>query len=491
MGVFMRDSDAFSWYMERDPALRSTVVAIAWLDASPDWDILTAKLERATRLIPMFRQTVAEPPARMAPPRWTTDGEFDLSWHLRRINAPAPHTDATVISFARIAAMTGFDRSRPLWEFTLVEHLDGDRAALVMKVHHSLTDGIGGMELALLLFDVDPVAPPPAPLPPRPRGEPLGTLDLVRSALANDCRRVAGLVCSSVVSAAPTAVNAARHPITNARESVGTALSVGRTIAPVRATLSPVMTGRGLSRQLATITVRLCDLKAASASAGGSVNDGFMAAVAGGLRRYHEVHGATVDRLRVTMPISIRTPQDPIGGNRITLIRFPVPVSETDPAVRIRAVRTLCRAARAERSLAHTNTIAGALNLLPRGVVGSMLKHVDFVASDVPGFPYPVYLGGAQVRGYVAFGPTIGASMNLTMLSYNGTCFAGATIDTAAVPDHTTLVRCLREGFEEVLSLVADHESPQLPHGGSQVDGRRNRSRNGKAPRVKDVTWST
>ena len=177
MGVFMRDSDAFSWYMERDPVLRSTVVAVAWLERSPDWDVFVAKLEHATRMIPMFRQRVLEPPARLATPRWTWDDDFDLTWHLRRVDSPVPHTPDTVVDVARIAAMTAFDRSRPLWEFTLVEHLEGDRAALVMKVHHSLTDGLGGVQLALLLFDVGPTAegPPRTPPPMQERGSGPGT----------------------------------------------------------------------------------------------------------------------------------------------------------------------------------------------------------------------------------------------------------------------------------------------------------------------------
>ena len=168
------------------------------------------------------------------------------------------------------------------------------------------------------------------------------------------------------------------------------------------------MKERSQARHLEMLEVQLADLKRAAAAAGGTVNDGFMAAVTGGLRRYHERHGAPVDELRVTMPISIRTPDDPIGGNRITLIRFPVPVSDPDPASRIREMNRRCRAAREERSLPYTDAIAASLNLLPPGVVGSMLKHVDFVASDVPGFPFPVYLAGSRVERYVAFGPTIG-----------------------------------------------------------------------------------
>ena len=165
----------------------------------------------------------------------------------------------------------------------------------------------------------------------------------------------------------------------------------------------------------------------------------------------------------MTLPISIRKPDDPVGGNRITLIRFPVPVAEPDPVARIAEMERRCRSARDERSLPYTDAIAGTLNLLPSGVVGGMLKHVDFVASDVPGFPFPVYLAGAALERYVAFGPTIGTAVNLTLLSYNGTCCVGVTIDNAAVPDPEVLVECLREGFEEVLDLAGDHEAVRLP----------------------------
>ncbi len=463
MDVFMRDSDAFSWYMERDPVLRSTVVAVAWLESSPDWDVLVAKLERATHLVPMFRQRVLEPPARLATPRWAMEDGFDLSWHLRRMDSPVPHTPETVVALARIAAMTGFDRSRPLWEFTLVEHLEDGRAALVMKVHHSLTDGLGGMQLALLLFDVDRAATAPPLEAVGPTGEHLGTAELLRQSLTHDWERLAGMVGHGAERAAPLAARTARHPWGSLTGFVNTARSIARTVAPVRATMSPVMTERGLDRRLEMLEVSLDALKEAAAVAGGTVNDAFMAAVTGGLRRYHEQHGAAVETLRVTLPISIRRPEDPLGGNRITLIRFAVPVSDPDPASRIRSMSHLCRAAQQERSLPLTNTIAGALNLLPRGTVSSMLKRIDFVASDVPGFPFPVYLAGAQMERYVAFGPTIGSAVNLTLLSYNGTCCVGITIDTAAAPDTVVLADCLLGGFEEVLALGGSHSPVRLP----------------------------
>ena len=433
----MRDTDAFTWYMERDPILRSTVVAVAWLESSPDWDVLVAKMDRATRLVPMLRHRVVEPPGRLATPRWTVDDRFDLTWHLRRMDSPAPHTADTVVALARNAAMTAFDRSYPLWEFTLVEHVDGDRAALVMKLHHSLTDGIGAMQLALLLFDTDPAPATEAPEADAPAGEQLGTGDLLLASLVRDCERALGLLRAGATSL-PGALRAVRHPVAAARDIVETARSIGRTIAPVRNTLSPIMKERSLGRHLELLELELDDLTRSTAAAGATVNDGFMAAVTGGLRRYHERNGAPVDELRVTMPISIRRPEDPIGGNRITLIRFVVPVSERDPKSRMNAIGDLCRMARNERSLPLTNAIAAPLNLMPPGVIGSMLKHVDFLASDVPGLAFRVYLAGARVERYSAFGPTTGSSVNLTLVSYNGTCCVGITIDTAAVPVRTS-----------------------------------------------------
>jgi WS/DGAT/MGAT family acyltransferase len=332
-----------------------------------------------------------------------------------------------------------------------------------MKVHHSLTDGLGGMQLALLLFDVDPIAVAPDVEVPRPDGEHLGTGELVRQSLTRDWERFAGVLGHGAGMIAHSATQAARHPLTSVNEVVQTAMSIGRTVAPVRATLSSLMTERGLDRRLDMVEVDLADLKRAARAAGGTVNDCFMAAVAGGFHRYHQQHGVVAERLRVTLPISIRTPEDPLGGNRITLIRFALPISDPDPVTRIMDMNRLCRIARDERSLPLTNVIAGALNMLPRGTVGSMLKHVDFVASDVPGFSFPVHLAGARLERYVAFGPTIGSAVNLTLLSYNGVCCVGVTMDTAAVPDALVLIECLRAGFEEVLALAGNHIPVQLP----------------------------
>ena len=451
---YMRATDAFSWYVEEDPALRSTIVAVAWLDAQPDFEVLRHRLERATRLVPRFRQRPVEAPARFTTPRWVDEG-FDLSLHLQRMEAPAPHTPETVLDFVRAESMTGFDRSRPLWRFTLVEHLAEERAALVMKVHHSLTDGVGGMQLALLLFEATK-EPGTESMPDVGSPELLGALDLVRDGVVRELGQAVALCRGLLRSAVPGLARAARHPIGTAGELAETAASVLRTVQPVTETLSPVMTARSLDRRAGMLSVPLAALKAGAAEAGGSVNDGFVAAITGGLRRYHEHHGAAVNELRVTMPISLRKASDEVGGNRITLQRFTVPVGLRDPTKRIRAVGRRCREARLERSLSLTDSIASGLNLLPASVIGSMLKHVDFLASNVPGVPFPIFLAGAPVTGYFSFSPTIGSAINVTLISYAGTCCIGVNVDAAAVADVPLMMECLAEGFQEVLALAGD-----------------------------------
>lgn len=460
--VHMRASDAFSWYMERDPLLRSTVVVVLIFNRCPDRELLRDKAERASRVVPGLRHRIAEAPLRLAPPRWTVDPDFDLSWHLRNIVVPSPKTLAAVLDVARIAGMAGFDRSRPLWEWTLVEGLEGGRAAVVLKIHHSLTDGIGGMQLAATLFDLEPEAPDPGPMPEAPEPEHLSTRGLVVDALGYRLRRVAGFARSRATSVLGDARHGMRHPADTARSVLATAGSVAKTVRPVTDTRSPLMTARKLGWHYDVLDVPLDGLKRATKATAGTLNDAFVGAVAGGLRRYHERYGTSCDELRLTLPINIRHEGDPAGGNRITLMRFTIPVGIVDPVERMHAIHELTSEARAESSIPLTDAIAGTLNLFPSGIVGGMLKHVDFVASNVPGLAMPLYIGGAQLERFYAFGPTLGSALNVTLLSYRDTCGIGVNTDTGAVLDPEVLMDCLREGFDEILDLGGEHDAVSL-----------------------------
>jgi diacylglycerol O-acyltransferase / wax synthase len=452
MTEFMRNTDAFALGMEEDARLRSTVVTILTLDRSPDWDVLVDRLERVSRLMPMFRQRVVQstPPA---PPRWVYDKDFDLRYHLRRVIAPEPGTFETVLEMARNAEMGEFDHSRPMWVATLVEGLVDGGAAIVVKMHHSLADGIGGMQIASLVFDFQAEPADLGPLPRIPSATTLLPLDGVRRSLEYDVGLTRRLVRVAALGSSKLLVDGVRHPRATLRSVWSTTTSVYRTVRPINHTASPIMQDRRLIRELGVHEVPLSALKQAGRNAGGSLNDAFLAGVTGGLRRYHERHGAAVDELVVTMPISIRMPDDAEGGNRITLMRIPLPVGVADPRERIGAIRERALAARNEPSLKLTQDIAAGLNLLPRWYIGAILRHVDFLASNVPGAPVPVWVGGAAVTMQYAFGPTIGAGINVTLITYQDTCALGINADSGAVPDLAVFHECLVEGFEEVLAL--------------------------------------
>lgn len=389
----MSQSDLFSWNMERDPVLRSTIVAVLILDTDPDWDRLVQTIDRGTRLVPRLRHRLITVPFGLAPPRWALDPGFDLSWHLRRVALPEPATMSAVLEFARTEAMTAFDPARPLWRSTLLSGLSDGGCALVMTVHHSLTDGIGGIQIATALLDFDRAGTDRGNSPELPHDSDGALRDIVawNWSVGSDLLR-------GGISATPqTAWRALTHPARALRDSAAFATSLVRLAKPVTATLSPVMIERSLGRRLAVLDAPVEQIRRAARAVGCTMNDAFLTAVVIGLRMYHEQHGATVDHLRLTMPISLRTADDPLGGNRITLARFALPVDIAETADLMRAVDVAVDRWRREPAIPLSGAVAAAFNRLPVGVVTEMLKHVDFVASNVPGSPVPLYIAGARI----------------------------------------------------------------------------------------------
>ncbi|MEU7767752.1 wax ester/triacylglycerol synthase domain-containing protein [Nocardia sp. NPDC049190] len=450
----MSQSDLFSWKMERDPALRSTIVAVLTLDTDPDWDRLVRTIDRGTRIVPKLRHRLVTVPFGLAPPRWTPDPEFDLSWHLRRAALPEPANLSAVLEFARAEAMTAFDPVRPMWRSTLLSGLDGTGSALVLTVHHSLTDGIGGIQIATEVLDFDRVGTERSHQPEPPSDRDSGLRDI----LAWNWSVGSELFRSGITAAAPTAWRAFTHPVRAVRDGAALATSLVRLVHPATTTLSQVMTERGLGRRLAVLDIPVARLHRAAHAVGCSMNDAFLTAVLIGLRTYHDRHGSRVEYLRLTMPISVRTADDPLGGNRITLARFILPVDIAGPMDLMRAVHTVVGSWRREPAIPLTGAVAGALNRLPVGLLTDMFKHVDFLASNVPGSSIPLFLAGARIDRMYAFAPTLGTAVNVTLTSHAGTCNIGVNADTAAIPDLAVLVDCLCTGFDIVAHLGGERE---------------------------------
>jgi diacylglycerol O-acyltransferase len=459
----MNDSDALTWTVERDPLLRSTIVSVWVLDRMPDADRLLAKIEQTVAAIPRLRQRVVEDPLGVAPPRWQTDARFELGYHLRRAGAPGKGSLRDVLDLAEPAAMQAFDRHRPLWEMTLVDGLEGGRAAVILKIHHAMSDGVGLVRMTAGLVERSPEPDPEAasrpPRAPDPVPEPWSPIDeTVEAVRYQAARRIeqGRSAAAAVVQGLGRLVRGPRGAIQDAAEL---ATSAGRLLAPASEPMSPLMRERSLGLRLHTFVRPLESLKGAGKSVDGTVNDAFVAGIAGGLHFYHAEHGCRVEELRMSMPINLRHgAKARHAGNQFAPVRFPVPVGIADPRARMAEIRRRVGAERAEPSLPALDVIAGALNRLPAAATtsafGRMLKTVDFVTSNVPGPRFPVYVAGARILEMIPFGPPAGAATNISLFSYDGRAQVGVNSDHAAVPDATAFSACLERGMDEVLELA-------------------------------------
>lgn len=424
MADHLSSTDDFMWSLGFDPVLRSTIVTLTVLERPVDWRVIVDRFDRISNDVPRFRQRVRRStPLRR--PCWEADPDFDLDNHLRRLTLPRPGTAEALLDLARSAAMGDFDRDRPLWQATFVDGMGDGTAALVCSFDHALTDGIGAVQIAAVLYDGDSRTTSFIPLA-APLASPLAGAARVEAAV--------------------------RHPLDTAAAGLAAVFSIYRSVRPVSGPRSPIMRSRTPIRHVDTMEVSRSGLQQAGTSAGGSLNDAFIAAVASGIRRYHGCHGESVRDLIMSMPVSIRTSTDSVGGNRATLMRVAVPVGTTDPAERIAEIHRRTRSVRGEKSLGYIDLIAAGLNMLPGFYIGSELRHVDFIASDVPGFPAPLRLGGVSVKKQYVFSPTLGASVNTTLLSYVDTCSIGINVDTGAIPDYRVFRDCLAAGFVEVMA---------------------------------------
>jgi WS/DGAT/MGAT family acyltransferase len=456
----MQWADAVMFGVEEDPVLRSTITLVILLDSEPDEAVVRERIDRLTRLVPKLRQRAVGNPLSLAPPRWEIDPNFDLDYHVRWMKAPKPDdTMRPVFTIAQQMAEGDFDRARPLWEMQLITGLTGGQAAFIVKIHHSVTDGVGGLKMAALLFDFDPAGQDRGPMPSAPGGDVAGKRDRLRMGLNFEARTVAEDVRHGLSAATGFVKESMTDPIGMATSAGEMAASLSRMLAPASEPMSPVFGERSLSVWFDLIDVPLDDLKKAGKAGRGTLNDAFVAGVVGGLRRYHERHGTLPDALRVNMPVNLRTPADAgKEGNAWVPARFPVPMNEADPAKRIQQLHPVLRQARTEPAAVLTDQVFRLLTMLPTNiatyVAGGLMKGTDFVATNVPGPPIPVYFAGTQILRMLPYAPKAGAAVNCALMSYNGVAQVGVNIDTVAVPDPEELVADLRAGLEQIVALA-------------------------------------
>ena len=436
------------WAAERDPVLRSTFLNVTFLDRPPDIARFRRRLARAVRVVPRLRQRVVDT-------TFVDDPDFDLDFHVRHLALPAPGTDRQLLDFAAVLCQEAFDPARPLWQYTVVEGLSGGRAALLAKMHHTITDGVGGVRLSAMFIDLEPDPPEPdddadADADASHEGPPAATpndgiFDSFGRAASNAADAVRGVV--GVLAGGPG-------------EAVETARSLARQLLVTEGAHSPLWAGRrSLRRRFEVLSVDLDQVKHAAKALGGTVNDVYVTGVAGGAGAYHRSKGAEVGDLRMTMPVSTRVDKS-AGGNAFAPARMLVPAGIEDPRARFEAVRERLTVTKGERAFALADNLAGvAMTTLPTPLVvrlaRTQVETVDFAASNVRGAPFDLYVAGAHVLANHPMGPTAGTAFNATLLSYKSSMDIGLNIDTAAVDDPELLRDCIASSLDEVVAAAS------------------------------------
>jgi diacylglycerol O-acyltransferase len=457
--------DAATWRTaEQDPTLRSTVVALALLDSVPDWKRLRARIDRLTCMVPVLRQRPVRGAFGVAAPRLAVDPDFDLDLHLHRFSLPHKGSWDALLSEARRMSLSDFDHNRPLWEMALVDGLPGKRAALLLKLHHSIADGQATVMIGLSLFElgVDPNPDEPlAPAPPEP--EEASAKDVSIADITDNVRRGFAAAERAVDVVGDLARGTVTDPVGTWSQALGALTSVGRFATMPEGPLSPLMTGRATTYRFGAFDLDFAGLKAAAKARDCSVNDAFMAAVSGGLDRYHARHGLPADDLRFNVPISLRgDPGDRSaqGANAVTIARFVLPVAGLSVEERMDAAQAAVSHWREEPALRWADPLAEISWLVPVPVLAQAARASDVTTSNVPGPPIPLYVAGARVVGMYPLVATIGAAVNVTMVTYDGSAFIGISADDRAVADIANLVEDLRHGFEAVTQAAVGPADP-------------------------------
>lgn len=451
----MSDNEALMWNLEKDPALSSWFASITVLDTTPSLERLRSRLAVAVADIPRLRQRVVPSVGRLSPPMWTDDPGFDLDYHIRRMAVPSPGAPEDLHDLAMRLLLDPFERTRPLWQFVVIEGLDGGRAALFQKMHHTITDGEGGVRLAEKFVDLARDAEHPdrvIEVDDGPVGEDF--VEAAREVVGHNVRRVGG-VAQRVV----------RSVVTN---PVGTATGVGQVLGEVRKALvpshdpseavgSPIWQPRTLKRWFGTIQVPFADAKRAAKALGGTVNDFFVAGALAGAVAYHEARDAAPNRMRVAMPVSTRR-AGTAGGNdfAITTTDLPAP---TGAEAAFDVVLDGLASAKSGGSVDVLGSLSMIINLLPTSVLAKVAKDtaatVDFTVSNVRGSPIELYIAGARCEALFPMGPISGTAFNLTTMSYAGSLDMGLVVDAGAIDAPAELRDHIEAAYRDLLRATA------------------------------------
>jgi WS/DGAT/MGAT family acyltransferase len=429
----------------------------------PELAELTAMIEAKLHRIPRYRQRVRAVPLELGRPVWVDDPHFDLGYHIRHTALPSPGDDLALRRLMSRLMAQELDRQRPLWEVWFVEGLEGDRWALISKVHHCMVDGVSGTDLLGVLLDLDPDAPLPEPPPWSPEPEPSGAAKVLDA--------WSGLVADGLGLAA-RAPAAARDP----RRSVASLVDTGRGLLELtrhlgRTTPTTLEGTIGPHRSWAHAVVPLDDVKDVRRQLGTTINDVVLAVLAGAFRDLLIHRGEDPDTtvLRTLVPVSVRT-EDARGvpDNRVSVILFELPVHLADPMARVEAVKVQMAARKASHMSEAGEVVVRLGDLAPPMVVGTVMRaatkvlarmpqrSVNTVTTNVPGPQLTLYCLGRRMVSHLPFVPlSHGVRIGVAILSYDGNLAFGVTGDRDTASDVDVLADAVPRGLDELRRQLA------------------------------------
>jgi diacylglycerol O-acyltransferase / wax synthase len=428
----------------------------------PRYDDFLAHVRSRLELVPRFRQKLAFPPFEAGRPLWIDDPNFNLSYHVRHTALPSPGSEDQLRRLTGRVFSQALDRSKPLWELWLVQGLERNRFALLSKTHHALVDGVAGVDISTVLFDVKPV-PEPAEEESEwvPNPEP-STAELVAKGV--------GELATFPLKAAARLTSAVQHPEAAARR-VGENLEALSEVAWNFANPAPdvpLNVEIGTHRRFVWARSELATFKRIKDSLGGTVNDVVLAVVTGSLRKWLDRRGITTDglELRALVPVSIRG-EDDTGhlGNRIAAMRGPLPVYVEDPVRRLQVVREAMgelkqsKQALGAEVISRFNDFAPPTLLAQASRINFSTRLFNLIVTNVPGPQMPLYVLGRELEEVfpVAFLPQNHA-LAIAIMSYNGRINFGLLADYDAMEDVEIISRGIDESLQELLDAAKQAE---------------------------------
>jgi len=413
--------------------------------------------------VPRFRQRIVVPPLEAGRPLWADDVNFNLTYHIRHTGLPDPGGEDELRQLAARVFSQQLDRSKPLWELWLVQGLERDRFAILTKTHHAMVDGVSGVDIGTVLFDLEPVPQPSERVDDwKPRPEP-STSTLVTRAATD--------LASAPLKLAERAVEAVRNPETTARRIAEGLEGVGEVVGAFAdpAPDVPLNQEIGPHRRFVWARSELATFKRIKNGLGGTVNDVVLAVVTGALREWLHGRGVRTEglELRALVPVSIRS-EDERGnlGNKIAVMRGPLPVYVDDPVRRLRVVTEAMEGLKRSKQalgaevISRFNDFAPPTLLAQASRVNFSTRLFNLIVTNVPGPQLPLYVLGREMEEIfpVAFLPP-NHTLAVAIMSYNGRIGFGLLADYDSVED----VELISEGISASLAELEEAAAAAAP----------------------------